>query len=939
MTIKPWREIAVPHPDVLKGTFQQAEFAADITRVHAGDAPEAYQDAKLFFRRTYITEGMALLLDTVIRRLAGRGGDPIIQLQTAFGGGKTHTLLAVYHLAKRMYPVADLQGVSSLLDRAGIPELPVARVAVMDGTNFSPGTPRVHGDIRCATLWGELAWQLAGSEGYDLLRSDDASGTAPAKDTLIDLLRRAAPCVLLLDELVAFYRQLDEDKTHASGNYGSNISFYQALTEAVKSVDGAVLLVSLPDSNNAGGERGLRALNDLEQVFQRLQVIWKPVTKDEAFHIVRTRLFDDVNNETAMEHVCRTFAKYYIEHQGEFPADTQEARYMERMLAAYPIHPELFDRLYEDWATLPSFQKTRGVLQFMALIIHRLWKDGNSDPLIMPGALPLTDSGVRNKALEPLPQGWDPVIDQDIDGEHSRPAWIESQEARFGQVQAARRVARTIFLGSAPNAGNRATKGLEMPDILLGSAIPDQSIGIYKDVCKRLTDRLNYLNVEKEHYWFGTKPNLRREMESRKQRFRDEDDVHPLLQQRLGALLRGKGYLAGVHIFTGSADIPDDTGAPRLVVLPPNAPYNRTAPEIAEKAALQILRKRGPQPRQRQNRLIFLAADSDMLGRCREQSRTLLAWRSILDDIESERLVVDTVQIRQAKSAEKEAELTLVRFVQETWRWLLGAIEEEQRKGFTLRWEVLQLSTSAPDMMQDLQERLREEDWIITNWAPAHLRAVCDRWYFTKGQVDIPLAQLWADLCSYLYLPRLARPQVLIDAISRGIESHDYFGYADARSETGDGSTYDGFAFGQARTVAIDDQSLLVQRDHATAHAASLHTLSPAQQGTTTAAQPVAGTSTETMPGTSTLPPGQGSTDAGKAVRYYGVVAIDPVKAKLQFADVIDEVVRHLHGDPHTTIEIIVEITARNPAGFDEDTRRTVKENGAQLCFRVVEWE
>ena len=137
--MKPWREIAVPHPDVLEGTFLQSEFAADITAVHTGKATPEYQDATAFFQRTFITEGMGLLLTSVAQRLNGQGGDPVIQLQTAFGGGKTHTMLAVYHLATRQCPLKDLPGIPDLLDHAGIMDVPKARVVVLDGTARAPG--------------------------------------------------------------------------------------------------------------------------------------------------------------------------------------------------------------------------------------------------------------------------------------------------------------------------------------------------------------------------------------------------------------------------------------------------------------------------------------------------------------------------------------------------------------------------------------------------------------------------------------------------------------------------------------------------------------------------------------------------------------------------------------------------------------------------------
>jgi len=184
MTLKPWREIAEPHSDVREGNFQQAEFAADLSRVHAGTANAKCQNPALFFQRTFITEGMRLLLDSVVKRLAGQGGDPVIQLQTAFGGGKTHTMLAVYHLAKGEAPASDLQGVPAILDAAGVTELPKARIAVLDGIKSSPNQPVVRDGQSICTLWGDLAWQLGGAEGFKLVADADASGTSPGKEVL-----------------------------------------------------------------------------------------------------------------------------------------------------------------------------------------------------------------------------------------------------------------------------------------------------------------------------------------------------------------------------------------------------------------------------------------------------------------------------------------------------------------------------------------------------------------------------------------------------------------------------------------------------------------------------------------------------------------------------------------------------------------------------------
>ena len=181
MSLKPWREIARPHKDVLEGTFKQSEFAADITQVANGTATPEYQDAEKFFSRTFITEGMRLLLVSVAQRLAGLGGDPVIQLQTAFGGGKTHTMLAVLHLASRKVSTDKLAGIPPLLDQAGITDLPHANIAVLDGIAMSVSQGKQHGTICANTLWGEMAWQLLGEEGYNLVAASDRDGTAPVK--------------------------------------------------------------------------------------------------------------------------------------------------------------------------------------------------------------------------------------------------------------------------------------------------------------------------------------------------------------------------------------------------------------------------------------------------------------------------------------------------------------------------------------------------------------------------------------------------------------------------------------------------------------------------------------------------------------------------------------------------------------------------------------
>ena len=230
-TLKPWRDVILPHEDVLHGHFDESEFAADLTKVVRGIAKPEYQDPERFFERTVITEGMGLLLQSVVKRLSGLGGDPVVQLQTAFGGGKTHTMMAVLHVASGKVPAGKMLGVAEMLAKAKVPSLVHANVAVLDGNALAPAQPRDHGSIQARTLWGELAWQLGKEEGYALVANSDTSGTSPGKDVLGKLLERFAPTIILMDEVVAYLRQLEPGKSYAGGTYSSNLSFLQALTD------------------------------------------------------------------------------------------------------------------------------------------------------------------------------------------------------------------------------------------------------------------------------------------------------------------------------------------------------------------------------------------------------------------------------------------------------------------------------------------------------------------------------------------------------------------------------------------------------------------------------------------------------------------------------------------------------------------------------------
>ena len=934
--MKPWREIAVPHKDVLEGTFQQSEFAADITAVNTGKASREYQDAAAFYERTFITEGMALLLTQVAQRLSGQGGEPVVQLQTAFGGGKTHTMLAVYHLATRKTALSELAGVPGLIDRAGLMDVPPARVAVLDGMAHAPAQPWKRGKQGIKTLWGELAWQLGGADAFALVKEADATGTSPGKEVLRDLLERHAPCVVLFDELVAYVRQFSEGQVLSGGTYDSNLSFLQALTEAAKLVPNAIVLASLPESDvEAGSQRGVAALRALEKTFGRVQALWKPVATEEAFEIVRRRLFEPVRDTRARETVCRAFADAYVAEGAKLPAETQEGRYYDRLLQAYPLHPEVFDRLYEDWTTIDGFQRTRGVLKLMAKVIYRLWKDDNKDLMILPGSLPLHDGSSRNELTYYLPAGWDAVIERDIDGDRAETTELENKEPRFGQVGAARRVARTIFLGSAPSsvATKVATRGIDRARVLLGCLQPGQASSLYSDALNRLADRLHYLNTSGDkvqdatRFWFDTRANLRREMEDRKRRFDDKTEVRGKIADALKRVVGNATFFDGVHIFTPHSDVSDDT-ALRLVVLPPESWYSKEESRPATEAVLTCVRNNGPKPRHRSNRLIFLAPDHGTLSRLNDAARVALAWSSIVDDVKEGRLNIDLLQKNQAEKELRSAEEVLPRAARECYKWLLCPVQETPTDPKP-NVETFPLTTTGGSVGSEIDRVCTENELVISTWSPIHLRTRLKELYWKQDQNAAGAAAFYEDTLRYLYLPRFKNRDVLAQAVRSGAASRDFFGTAYGQS----GGAFDGFQLGIGNVI-FDDTLLLIEPTAAAAYEAANRL--PAPELTLTPNQPPGGTSGSPQVGVAAPVTGGVAT---KPRAFHATAIVPAATAKMRLVEIAEEIVSVLASDPNATVRLAVEISADFPDGASESMKRAVSENALSLGIAKSHWE
>lgn len=934
--LKPWREVVTPHADVASGRYQQAEFAADLWQVHLGEGSDEYRKPAEFFRRTFLTESLKQLLVGGVQRLSGEGGDPVVQLQTNFGGGKTHSMLALYHLFGGAAP-GELAGIDAVLAEAGVKTLPKARRVVLVGNKISPGNPVTKPDGTVVrTLWGELAYQLGGPKAFARIVKDDERATSPG-DVLRELFVEYGPCLVLVDEWVAYARQLHDQSDLPAGGFETQFTFAQALTESAKLAKNCLLVVSLPASDTTGsphtqaddvevgGVRGREALDRLRNVVGRIDSSWRPATAEEGFEIVRRRLFEPIAGDMFKQRdlTARAFTDLYQAQAAEFPPECRAGDYERRIQAAYPIHPEIFDRLYTDWSTLVKFQRTRGVLRLMAAVIHSLWEKGDRSPLILPSTIPIDDQRVQFELTRYLSDNWVPIIEKDVDGPNSLPLRIDGEVPNLGKLSAARRVARTIYLGSAPTAA-AAHRGLEDRRVKLGCVMPGETPAVFGDALRRLAAGATYLYQDGPRAWYATQPTVTKLAEDRAEQLRrDPDKVVAELEARLRAdLSKRNGDFSRIHPMPRSGtDVPDDYDG-RLVVLPAEHAYTKESGNPAETAAKAILESRGNAPRLYRNTLVFLAADKVRLQDLDEALRKYLAWSSIV--AEKEALNLDPHQTRQAETQKQAADGAVMARLPETYQWLL--VPEQATPQAQVAWQASRL-TGSDALAVRASKKLRSDELLVASLGSTILRKHLDDVPLWRGD-HVAVKQLIDDFARYLYLPRLAGPEVLVQAIRDGLAlltwRADTFGYAESYDEAA--SRYRGLQGGHGVNISADSPGVLVKPDVASKQL-DAETPSPSSPGAT----PIPGGGSDPRPSPTETPPAPPA--AQQLRRFHGSVRVDSTRVGRDAGRIADEVIAHLAGQMGADVTVTIEIEAKLPNGATDQLVRTVTENSRTLKF------
>lgn len=724
------------------------------------------------------------------------------------------------------------------------------------------------------------------------------------------------------------------------GSFDDQFTFAQSLTEAAKGTKGVLLAISIPASESndgapvagnaeeVGGSNGLEALKRLQNVVRRVADQWRPASSDEAYHIVRQRLFisPDAAALASIGATAKAFVDFYRKHSDDFPREVRDTSYEDRIKQTYPIHPELFDRLYEDWSSLERFQRTRGVLRLMNTVIHALWEGNDAGPLILPSSIPLSTGSVNSELSQYLPDQWKAVIDADVDGPNSEPAKIDSSKPLYGQRRTTSRLARAVFFGAAPTIG-AAHKGIETQRVFLGTAVPGDVPGNFHSALNQLSDRATYFYSGGGKYWYDLHQNITRRAKDQAERLHRED-VWAEIVRRLQGQSRSRGAFAGVHVCPEeNGDIPD-TDEARLVVLHPKVSHAKgqaakggAAAEFVQKA----LEHKGTANRANRNMVVFLAADETRLEELDNATRDYLAWSEVLSD---SALDLMESQRKQAEDRKAQADKTVETRLLNAYQWLIQPLQPDASQPFKLA--ETKVEGQAPSLAERVTKRMGNDGDIATQHAAMNVRMAIQRAPKIWDGGSVSVGKLWELYAQYPYMPRLRDQSVLLAGVTEQPMLWPTEGFALAQGES-DGR-YEGLWLPDDNGPAphVTTSTLVVQPK-----------VAQAQREAESQDEPDVEPTTEPGPGPITPAPGPGPVvqpgpaPAPEKRHFFGSKTLSDGREAVDFKQIFDEILPHLR-DGSLTVRVEIE---GDSEGYPEGVRRTVTENANTLKFDQVGFE
>jgi len=758
MAMKPFHLVAVPHEDILQGRLTMDVFAADLWEVYQGRAVEDYQNPEVFFRKTYLTSGIRTLLEVASRRLRGEGGDPVVQIQTPFGGGKTHSLIALYHA------FTSPEAVKKYFE--GTVE---ARVVAVVGTAISPSE---QGGEITGTIWGEIERQLEGE--VKKLRSP----VAPGRERLREVLERHQPILILMDELLEYmakaagikagYRELRIGDTNLAAQ---TIAFMQELTETVRSLSRALLVVTLPSSvmEYPDEEAAEKMLTKLQKVAGRVEKIYTPVAGEEIYEVIRRRLFRSIDEEAVKEIVSE-----YIEYYTREGIVVDRAEYRSKMLRSYPFHPEVIDVLHHRWGSIPTFQRTRGVLRILSLAVYRL-KDSHI-PIIHPSDFDLSYGELAEELIKHVGREYESVLSGDITAGNSNAKKVDrALGSTYQGLKLGTKLATAIFLYSF-SGGER---GASMGELKLACADPSFPSSVVAEVVDKLASTLYYLWREDGRYLFKSQANLNRAIISKMAEIEREQlnqEVRSLIEKYIGKAVPA-------YIWPRSSkDIPDSEEL-KLVVL------QSDDPEFTR----ELLENHGDSPRVNKNTLFFLAPVEGERVSFETWLRKKLAWESIARDRSLSLTQTQRVEVeRNIKEFKKDERTQLRRFYRQIY------IPAKELKILDLGIPVYGMNKN---ITTEILDKLKAEEEIIEKMSPL---LITERYLREKDFIEIK--QFYRTLLTTPGEPRITREN-FIKSIKNGVKE-GIFGFGIVR----DGKA-ECMKFKEVPEVHIQDYEAIIRKE------------------------------------------------------------------------------------------------------------------------------
>ena len=737
MALPSWWQVATPHKDIREGKLSEAIFAADLGDVFIEKAPLEYQNASIFFQKTYLTQGLKNLIENVLSRLKGGKGDPVIQLQTPFGGGKTHALLTLYHAIKHRKEIAHLPIASEL------PEIKTAKVSVFVGT---------HADaVSGKTPWGEIASQLG---QYDVIKDHDKKRIAPGKAKLRQVLEAAGPTLILMDELLEYIVKANRAEKVEKITQGQTLAFLQELSELVASSKDCCLVITLPASIlERYDEEAERSLQQLQKISGRVEAVYIPVEGIELYEVIRTRLFENLGDEKTRKQVAQGYFDLYQGLGTDVPSEARDIEYRDRIQQAYPFHPELIDVLYERWGSYPTFQRTRGVLRLLAEVVSDLYGKKTVSPLIHSSLVNLENQSTRREFVKHIGNEYDSVIAADISGKNAKSPKIDKEMgSEYEKYGIAKGIATSVFINSFSAGASKETTLPRIRVSLLREGIPVTIVG---DAVAKLEEELWYFHSERKQYAFRNQPNLNRVI-----LHREEPIAEERIEQELKTHVQNNsGKTLEVYLWPENpSDVPDNKNL-KLVILSPSLLCDS---DKGKKLVGEFFEKAGVGFRVYKNTLFILLLDGNNYVSMSKSLRRLLA----LTEIQKDKSLLETLTKQsqeEIKKKSKEAEKEIPFRILTGYRYLAFM----EKSG--INWKDMGIPTigSEQSISERVKQYLRDQEKLLTRITPKYL---LDR-TFGKEENEKPIREIYELHLKTPGMPLLEGDKVLFEAVTDGVKT------------------------------------------------------------------------------------------------------------------------------------------------------------------------